>query len=545
MRRFTGTSNGVAYTTGGFAVLLFLLSMWVGTLPAAEKKQVEKPRYGGILVHAIRGAPPSWDAHQETTTNLIHPASAFYSLLCKFDPQNYPKVVGDLAEKWTLSKDSKIYTFKIRKGVQFHDGTPLTARDVKASYDHIIFPPAGVISPRRPLYASVDKIEAPDSTTVVFTLKYPSASFLLSVASPYNWIYKADNLEKDPQWYRKYENIIGTGPFKFTELVAGSHVAGKRNENYFIKGRPYLDGFRAINIPSDSTRVQAIRGGRAHVDFRYISAPQRDDLVNAMGDKVTVQENPMCSCSSFAINSKRKPFDDVRVRKALRLAMDQWKGAEVLPNIASAKWVGGLVRPGSQFAMSDAEITKLIGSGKDIEAARKEARRLLREAGVPEGFKVTIANDNSHEAVAIWLIDQWRMIGLNAEQVIREEGPHYDVIRKGDFDICMAPMADFMDDPSIQLGRHISADKTGANYGGYIDRVLDDLFEKQDRSTSPAERKKLVTQFEKRVLDEMAYFLPVPWNQRIVAHSAKMKGWKSLPSQYLNVDLTDVWLTED
>jgi peptide/nickel transport system substrate-binding protein len=291
--------------------------------------------------------------------------------------------------------------------------------------------------------------------------------------------------------------------------------------------------------------VAAIRGGRVHVDFRFITAPQRDELVKAMGDKVRIQECPLCSCSGFAINTKKKPFDDPRVRRALRLALDQWKGAEVLSKIASSKWVGGLVRPGSQFAMSNSEIIQHEGYGRNIEAARKEARRLLREAGVPEGFKFTISNRNSFEPQAIWLIDQWRLIGLNVDQVIRDEGPHYDTIRKGDFYVAAAPISDFMDDPSIQLARHVSADKTGANYSGYIDRVLDDLFEKQARATNPVERKKLVNQFEKRTLDEMAYYITVPWTHRIVAHSAKMRGWKALPSHFLNVDLTHVWLSED
>jgi ABC-type transport system substrate-binding protein len=137
------------------------------------------------------------------------------------------------------------------------------------------------------------------------------------------------------------------------------------------------------------------------------------------------------------------------------------------------------------------------------------------------------------------------MIGLNVDQVIQEEGPYYDTIRKGDFSVCFDSISDFMDDPSIQLARHVSADKTDANYRGYIDRDLDDLFEKQDRTMNPAERKKLVNQFEKKVLEEKAYFIPIPWTHRIVAHSAKMRGWKALPAQLLNVDLTHVWLSED
>ena len=209
--------------------------------------QSENPRTGGELVFAVGGTPPSYDGHRETTFAMLHPIAPHYSTLLRFDPQNYPKIVGDVAEdKWTVSKDGLTYTFTIRKGIKFHDGSDLTARDVKATYDKIIFPPEGVVSARQATYAMVDKVETPDVQTVVFRLKHPSASFLANLASPWNFIYKADILAKDPRWYEK--NIMGSGPFTFVEYVAGSHWVGKKNPNYFIKGRPYLDGYRAVVI---------------------------------------------------------------------------------------------------------------------------------------------------------------------------------------------------------------------------------------------------------------------------------------------------------
>lgn len=540
MKKHRGTSIGTLWMLGVIVAVFAFPILWVGAPLAAET-----PRYGGTLIPALRGAPSSWDAHQETSINTLHPGMPFYSTLLKFDPENYPKIVGDVAESWTASKDYLVYTFKIRKNVRFHDGTPMTARDIKASLDHFIFPPQGVSSPRKPLYSSVQKIEAPDDYTVVVTLRYPTAPFLSIMASPYNWIYKAENLKKDPQWYRKVENINGTGAFKFVEYVAGSHILGKRNEDYFIKGRPYLDAIRGIYISSNATRVAAIRGGRAHIDLRYISEPERQSLVQAMGDKIRIQEMPMVSCGMLIINTKRKPFDDVRVRRALRLGLDLWKGAEVLGKIESSKWVGGLVMPGSEFAMSNEELMKLEGYGKDIEASRKKARQLLREAGVPEGFKFTILNDDSSEARVVWVIDQWRQIGLNVDQVIGEEAPNREAWIKGNYAIAHAPIGMFLDDPSVPLTRVISADKSDLNFGGYIDRVLDDLYAKQDRTMDPVERKKLVNQMEKRALEEMAYLIPFPWGHRIVAHSPKMRGWKALPSQQCNTDMVNVWLSED
>ena len=137
------------------------------------------------------------------------------------------KPVGDIAESWTSSKDGLLYTFKIRKGVKFHDGSELTSKDVKASYDKIIFPPQGMKSSRGASYQAVEVVEAPDPNTVRFRLKWAESSFLLNVASPWNFIYKADLLAKDIRHYEK--NVMGTGPFTFVEHVKGSHWVDRKS----------------------------------------------------------------------------------------------------------------------------------------------------------------------------------------------------------------------------------------------------------------------------------------------------------------------------
>ncbi len=117
----------------------------------------ERPRYGGELIFVVPSEPPSYDAHQEETFGVIHPIAPHYNTLLRVDPfdRTGTKPVGDLAESWTVSKDGLTYTFKLRRGVKFHDGSEMTARDVKASYDKIINPPAGVKSLRRAAYSSV------------------------------------------------------------------------------------------------------------------------------------------------------------------------------------------------------------------------------------------------------------------------------------------------------------------------------------------------------------------------------------------------------
>ncbi len=527
---------------GRIIIILFVL----GGICLGDTWAAEKPQYGGTLYFACEVEPPSYDAHRESTYAMVHPTAPHYSLLIKFDPENYPKIIGDVAESWTLSPDQKTYTFKIHKGVKFHDGSLLTARDIKASYDKIFSPPAGVLSLRKALYTAVEKVEVPDDYTVVIRLKWPSASFLPFLAAPYNYIYKADILAKNPRWYEK--NIMGSGPFKFVEHVAGSHWIGKRNEEYFVKGRPYLDGYRVFFIKEPGVRAAAIRSGRVHTDFRgHFSPMLRDDVVRALGDKIRVDEIPMTVCILVLYNTEEKPFNDPRVRRALALAGDRWEGLKALSRISDSAAVGGLLRPGSEFALSQEELIKLPGFGKDGEASRKEARRLLREAGVPEGFSFEMLRPptQTYEPAAIWFIDQWRQIGLKVTQKPQDWGKHNADLGKGNFKVTFSAVADFLDEPDLQLVKYISFDKNPINYCRYQDRVLDDLYLKQSRTMDATERKKLCAQFEKRVLDEMAYAHPVLWTKRIVMRSPKLKGWKGWSSHVANQDLTQVWLQKD
>ncbi|MDP2600970.1 MAG: ABC transporter substrate-binding protein [Deltaproteobacteria bacterium] len=533
-----GNLMAIAMVFAGVITLFF-------QAPRLMAAQARAPRSGGELVFAVGGTPPSFDGHRETTFAMLHPVAPHYSTLLRFDPQSYPKIIGDVAESWSISKDALTYTFKIRRNINFHDGSKLTSKDVRATYEKIIFPPKGVPSARGASYANVDKIETPDVYTVVFHLKQPSASFLANLASPWNFIYKADILEKDPRWYEK--NIMGSGPFSFVEYVPGSHWVGKKNPDYYMKGRPYLDGFKAIFIRDTAPRVAAIRSGQALIEFRGFNPAARDDIMKSLGNKGVVQDSPWICNLTVTINNEKKPFDDPRVRRALSLAIDRRLGSTALAKISLEKFVGGVFRPGSEFAASDAELSKLTGFGRNIEAARKEARRLLKEAGVPDGFSFTLKNRNvkePYEVTGVFVIDQWRQIGLNVTHIQQEGGPYFNDFRQGNYDTGIDFACDFMDEPDLQLIKFISSDKSSLNYSRYKDSVLDDLYEKQSQETDPKKRLALLRQFEKRVLDEKAYQFHILWWQRIIPHWAKVKGWKVTPSHYLNQDLRDVWLAE-
>ena len=522
-------------------VSVFALAVLAFALPAGA----QTPRNGGELVFVVPSEPPSYDAHQEETFGVIHPMAPHYSTLLKVDPldKSGTKPVGDLAESWTISRDGLAYTFKIRKGVKFHDGSELTSKDVKASYDKIVFPGAGMKSSRKTTYTAIQAFEAPDPSTFVVKLKYAESSMLLNLSSPWNWIYKADLIAKDPRWHEK--NVMGTGPFTFVEHVRGSHWVGKKNPNYWDKGKPHLDGYRALFVKDSAAQVAAIRGERAMIQFRGFSPRERDSLTTALGPKITVQESAWDCVLMVAMNHEKKPFDDKRVRRALSLALDRYQGSEALSKIAIVKEVAGVQVPGTPYATPPAELEKLAGYGRDIKKNREEAKRLLREAGVPDGASFTFKNRGipmPYEPVSVWLIDQWRQIGLNVKQEVIEASAYHPMLKKGDFEMAMDFACGFIVEPDLDLGRFVST--SDANYGRHKDTVIDDLYHRQARATDLEERKKLVRQFEKRLVDEETHVLYTLQWHRIIPHNSKLKGWTVTPSHYLNNKLDTVWLSE-
>ena len=139
---------------------------------------------------------------------------------------------------------------------------------------------------------------------------------------------------------------MGTGPFTFVEYVAGSHWMGKKNPNYFMKGRPYLDGYQAVIIRDTAPRVAAVRSGQALIEFRGFNPAARDDIVENRGQSSRRSGSPVGLQYHGSFNNEKKPFDDVRVRRALSLAIDRWGASKALSQISVMKYVGGLLRPG-------------------------------------------------------------------------------------------------------------------------------------------------------------------------------------------------------
>ncbi len=526
------------------AVALALLVWSVAAAVPAAVQAAETPHRGGVLLVAIGADAPSLDPHQESTFATIQVVAPLYSTLVQIDPYHYPKIVGDAATEWKIAPDALTYTFKIRPGIRFHDGSPLTAADVKATYDKIIWPPPGVRSIRKNTYTAVQSVDTPNDSTVVFRLKFPSASLMVNLASPWNVIFPKKYLDKDPNYFKA--NVVGSGPFKFKSYTRGATFEGERNPDYFVKDRPYLDGYKFFISPETSVRAAAIRSGRAYIEFRDMPLSEVEAIRKQLGDKVAVQETSATGWWGIAVNNTVKPFNDIRVRKALTLGLDRYTAGRVLYPLTGLKHVGGLMRPGSEWAMADAELEKFPGFWRDMDKSRAEARKLLAEAGYPNGLKVVLKNRNvklPYQDFAVFAIQEWRKIGVEAENRPLETAAWFaDGRDTGNFEMIINPGVEFMDDPDQFLQRYTTGDVN--NWGRSSDPRIDDLFARQARVLDPSERKRLVHEIEKIVLDN-AYYLPgLFWTRRVV-HWAKVKNYVAPPNHYSNQKLQDVWLAED
>jgi len=513
-----------------------------GTATAAEM-----PKSGGILNFVVGSKIPSYDGHKETTFGMIHPIRPFYSLLIRVNPDN-PSSPTDFVCDLCVGSVPKPteggtkYTFKIRSDAKFHNGVALTSADIKATYDKIIFPPKGIPSARKAFFKAVESVTAPDATTVVFKLKFPTGSFIPALATPFNFIYsKADLDTHGLTWHVK--NINGSGAFKFVQEQKGSFVEGVKNPAYHHKGQPYLDGFKAISAPKLAVRVNAIRGDRAAIEFRGFPPKHRDDLVKALGDKITVQESDWNCVLMTTPNQKRKPFDDARVRQALSLGMDRWSGSKYLSRIAIVKTVGGVVFPNHPFAATKDELTKLKGYGTDIKANRAEAKALLEAAGA-SGLEIDFNNrgvDQPYKVVGTWVIDEWKKIGLNTKQRVQPSPQFFATLRKKkDFGVSIDFNCQSVINPIADITKFLGS--AGNNYGNYEDAKLEAIYDKILKSGSETEQRSLIREYETRALSDQAHMATTLWWYKINPHRSYVKGWKVAPSHYLNQSLDQVWL---
>ncbi len=511
-----------------------LLAATASALPAAAQ-----PKRGGVLTYALTGEPSNFDCAAGTNFGALQTLRPHYSGLINFDPDSYPNVKADVAARWDVSADRLTYTFHLRRDVVFHDGSPLTAADVKATFERLRKPPNNVVSVRQARYADISAIETPDAHTVIFRLSQPDSAIMSTFASPWNCIYPAAKLNDDPRWPEK--NILGSGPFRFVRYTPGSEWVGERFDKYFEPGKPYLDGFHVVFMNTGKI-VTSFLGQQIDAYFVGNNPSEVRQVTEKMGDKITAQESPWLSKYDVFFNTKAKPFDDPRVRQALTMAVDRWNGVPSLAKITTVGHVGGVLRPGAALATPVDELAKLKGYSRDMTAARAEARRLLADAGVKDlKFKLTTRNLDTWVPLMVFLIDQWRQIGVTVEGEANPVGQQKARYLAGNYQVGMDVDSYEDDEPNELLLRYVSISRSPRNFGHYEDPVIDSLYDRQKSARTDADRQALIRDLERRNT-EQAWVFPLAWMQRVVLHRSELQGWKVLPSQFLNQDLASVWL---
>ncbi|MBI2906278.1 MAG: ABC transporter substrate-binding protein [Chloroflexi bacterium] len=507
----------------------------------SPRKVSNEPRYGGMLNISHAADPVSYDPVQETSVASMSLIIPNYSGIVQHDPLQPTKVVGDLAQSWEMSPDGLTYTFRLHKNVNWHDGAPFTSGDARFSLEVVRKPPQGVVSPRREWLGAVDKIEAPDKDTLRMTLQYPSGSFLHNLGDgrmvivPKHVFEAKGNMKKD---------MVGTGPYKFKSFTPGASFSVVKNADYFIKGRPYLDGITWYIIRDAATRFAALRTHRVQATpwaSTGLTPSQAEILKRDLSDKVQV--TPYASLVSLALwmPMKKSPWSDIRVRRAVNMAIDRPKELKV--SMEGSGEVGGYMPPGS-WSLPEAELMKLPGYRQPKDPDIAEAKKLLAEAGYERGFKMSILarNVDYQERGATSVKDQLAQIGIEASIRLHDQGTTNDLLYKREFDVAVYGGAFAFDDPDQVFGQQYV---TGVprNFSDLSDEQIDKWYVEQARALDPAKRKEIVLSMERR-LHELVPSSILHWQAYIFGNWKEVRDLKPGIGVYNNLKLQNVWIAE-
>lgn len=504
----------------------------------AASSEREAPQYGGILTYGQAGDPPNFDILSSATYMALHVMSPVYNNLVMYDPMDPEKVIGDLAEKWEISPDGKIYTFSLKKGVKFHDGKPFTSADCQFTFDRVRNPPSGTVSPRKASLAVVDGIETPDDHTLRFILKRSAPSLLAVLAQGWMMIFPKHVIEEKGDMKK---DAIGTGPFKLKKYTRGVSLELVRNPEYHVKGRPYLDGITFFIIPDPGTAMASLRSGQL-LFHGLLTGDEARTVEKDSGGRVIAQKTILVGFDSLNINGKRKPWDDIRVRKAASLAINREEAIKVVT--LSDGQVSGVMQPGGIWALPPEELQKIPGYGKDTAANLAEAKRLLAEAGYPNGFSATLLTRKGtfFEPLSVFIKDQLSQIGIDAKLDVQETATAYDILNKRAFDLAPWKHGHAIDDPDTVFSEFFACDAV-RNYSDVCDKEVDELYVKQAETIDFEERKKLVNLMDKKVLLTFGK-IPLYYPLRFIVLSNKVRNYKIHPSIYNNQRFQDVWIKQ-
>ncbi len=429
------------------------------------------------------------------------------------------KFEGELAERWQASDDLRTWTFYLRKGVKFHHGKELGAEDVIATFKLVADPATG--SSARTHMDLVESFEALDKHTVRFKLKIPYAGFADLMVERQLKIIPSDRLDK------LATEPAGTGPFKFKSFTPGDKLELVKNPDYFEKGQPKLDAIVFRIIPENAARVSAIRAGSVDLVWN-LPLESVDELKGNTG--LTVDSVPTSTWDGIVMNNKTKPFDDVRVRRALLLALDK-------AQLAQFAVFGQGAPTHSPISPRHPYFNKQLSLKPDVAQAKK----LLAEAGYPNGFPIQLH-------VPVGRPTRERM-GIAVQQMLKQVGIQVDVVRMpyNRFQTEVSGKAPFYMDgyftrPTLDTSTYPWYHTTGSwntRMWHFSSKRIDELLDKARGTKDEKELAKLYQTFQEYAVEDVPGVIAYVMNFAN-AYRNNVKGFKTHPYLWLDLRNTTV-----
>jgi peptide/nickel transport system substrate-binding protein len=521
------TSIRTAYGVVGLCILLMAVA---GFHPAVGG---EAAKQGGTLIYAMEAEPDILDPHvaggwhTNRLTRQMHDCLVGYDLTKPVEEQPTPKLVGVLAEKWDISPDGKVYTFHLRKGVKFHDGTPFNADAVRINVERVWFKDSKWFWGRGPgrnsrHFAFLTGLEVVDDHTIKLIMSQPFSEFLpqmANVSANGQCIVSPTQLEKLGN-ENYHTHPVGTGPFEFVERVRGDRVVLKRFEGYWGE-KALLDKLIIRPMPEASARVTALQTGEA--DVIVVPPPDSREQLEREGFK-WVQAPRTHHVWYLIFNMQNEHFKNKLVRQAVNYAIDRVGMAKHLLKDSAEPAIYGLLPPVN---------TAFDPNIRAYEYNPQKARALLKEAGYPNGFKTVlhISVDGSGQMIPVPMMEfiqnNLKQVGIDGKIEAFEWVTYLGMWSKG-----MEPHVGIMQlswgqpNPNwlpIVLHSRWAAPK-GSNAGYYSDPELDKVMEAALAETDP-EQAKVLWQQANRMATEEAALAGVVHDRIPLAMSPKVQGF--------------------
>jgi peptide/nickel transport system substrate-binding protein len=351
-------------------------------IPASTKP----PKRGGSIARASAWDPPVIDPRLTQSVGLFQFAGLVHNRLVRYrfsdeaSGTNDLTLVGDLAESWEANSDQRVWTFKLRHGVKWQNVAPLNGRELVAADVKYCFEAYAKEGVQSFTFREIEGMETPDKYTLRIHLKTPNVLFAHNLAEPIAVIFSREVLEEDGDLKKR---MVGTGPYLLKEHTRKVRLVLARNPDYYDKGRPYVDEYTILSTPDAATRLAAFRSGQS--DIIWQASPSEVETVRKTNSAAVVQAfaNSLAPFG-LALAQDKPPFNDVRVRRAISMAIDRQKQVDT---VFEGHGIPGWGVPYIYYQDKPPTLAQL---GPWVQYRPAEAKKLLTEAGHPNGFDTTL-----------------------------------------------------------------------------------------------------------------------------------------------------------